>query len=349
MRLLNPQPIELRTGLSAERRASKWGGLLLLIAALVAGVLLLRLLNGTGVAQIRTFTLVTSSLLIEAIPFILLGAIVGAAIQGFVPTRAFEFVGRLPRLLQLPVAGLGGIAFPVCECGSVPVARRLAIRGLSAPAAVTFMLAAPIVNPVVLWSTAVAYRGRDIMWPMLLGRAGLGLVTAMIVGAVVGNRSKEDLLRFPEDVCEDCDHHGDPGVHDHGSRGRRFISQVTHDFISLGRYLVIGASVAGALQTFLPQSVIASVASTPVVSVFAMMVLAAALSLCSESDAFVAASFVQFGFGPQLGFLVVGPMIDTKLGFLYAGTFRKGFLPILVLVVTSVALVGSLLIDWLVK
>ena len=116
----------------------------------------------------------------------------------------------------------------------------------------------------------------------------------------------------------------------------------------MGRFLVIGALVAAALQTFVPQSIIGSVAGTPVVDLLAMMALAFLLSLCSESDAFVAASFVQFGVGAQLAFLVFGPMVDTKLGILYSATFRKGFFRTVVVVVGTVTLVGTLWIEVLV-
>src|SRR4029079_7699003 len=108
----------------------------------------------------------------------------------FVPASSFAKIARLPRAVQLPAAAFAGMAFPVCECGSVPVARRLARKGLSPAAAVTFMLAAPIVNPVVIASTYVAYRGRDTLWVMVLGRMGLGFLVAVAVGWVVGNTRK---------------------------------------------------------------------------------------------------------------------------------------------------------------
>lgn len=113
----------------------------------------------------------------------------------------------------------------------------------------------------------------------------------------------------------------------------------------MGRYLVIGALVAAALQTFVPQSIVGSVAGTPVVALIGMMALAFVLSLCSESDAFVAASFVQFGVGAQLAFLVFGPMVDTKLAVLYSATFSKGFFRTVVIVVGSVTLAGTLWLE----
>ncbi len=309
-------------------------------AALAAAGFLLQLLDPARIASIQNFLLVFSSLLIEAVPFVLLGAVVSAAIEVFVPGRVFEKLTLLPRPLQLPAAAMSGFAFPVCECGSVPVARRLAAKGLSPAAAVTFMLAAPILNPVVIASTFVAYRGRDALWPMVLGRAGLGLLAAVAVGWVVSNKTKVELLR-PRPADEE--HH-----HDEASRAGAFFAHLSGDFLFMGRYLILGAVVAAALQTFVPQSVIGSVAGTPIVDLVAMMALAFVLSLCSESDAFVAASFVQFGVGAQLAFLVFGPMVDTKLGFLYSATFTRGFFRTVVVAVAAVTLAGTLWIEVLI-
>ncbi|HET7482323.1 MAG TPA: permease [Actinomycetota bacterium] len=323
----------------AQRRPtmSSWRPIGTATAALVAVGVLLHLLDPTRVATLQNFFLVFGSLLIEAMPFVLLGAVVSAAIEVFVPNSAFERLAGLPGPLQLPAAGLAGMAFPVCECGSVPVARRLAAKGLSPSAAVTFMLAAPILNPIVVTSTIVAYRGRDILWQMVLGRTVLGLICAMTVGWVIGTRSKEELLR-PRP--------GDDHEHAHsGNKASAFFSHLTGDFLFMGRYLVFGAAVAATMQTFVPQSLIGAVAGTPIIDLLSMMALAFVLSLCSESDAFVAASFVQFGVGAQLAFLVFGPMVDTKLGFLYKGTFNRGFLMTVILIVGAVTLAGTLWLE----
>jgi uncharacterized protein len=316
---------------------------LVLLVLLILGVAAagLRLVGVVGVPPLENFFLVFGSLLIEAFPFIVLGAVVSAVIEVFVPARAFARLARLPRPLQMPVAGFGGFAFPVCECGSVPVARRLVAKGLSPSAAVTFMLAAPILNPVVLVATAIAYRGRGLMWAMVLGRAGLGLAVAMAVGWVMGNRRKEDLLK----ARVDHDHVApEPGE----GRLSAFFGQMSEDLVTLGFYLVVGAALAAGLQTFLPQSFLGSVAGIPVLNLVALMGLAAVLSLCSESDAFVAASFVQFGPAAQLAFLVFGPMIDAKLLFLYSGAFGRSFTRTAAVVAASVTLVGALWLEVLI-
>jgi uncharacterized membrane protein YraQ (UPF0718 family) len=322
-----------------------WRNGILVLAALAAAAALVRVINGAGIAAIQNFILVFGSLMVEALPFIALGAATSALIEVFIPASVFARLARLPRPLQMPVAGLGGFAFPVCECGSVPVARRLLLKGLAPSAAITFMLAAPILNPVVLIATAVAYRGRDIMWPMVLGRAGLGFIVAISVGWLMATRSRGDLLRDSGSARGAGHDHGMDGHHPGEGRWSRYFGQLGADFTMLAKYLTVGAAVASALQTFVPQSVLGGVAETPVLSVLALMVLAAMLSLCSESDAFVAASFVQFGMASQLGFLVVGPMIDAKLGVLYAGTFSRRFAVTVAIAVFAITLAGSLWIQ----
>jgi uncharacterized protein len=324
------------------RTNESWGNVAIVLVALVLLGFALRAFDPTRLAGVQNFFLVFGSLLIEAVPFVLLGALVSAAIEVFVPASAFERLARLPGPLQLPAAGVAGFAFPVCECGSVPVARRLAAKGLSPAAAVTFMLAAPVLNPVVIASTVVAYRGRETFWPMVLGRATLGLLAAMAVGWVVSRARKEDLIRPRSEDELAHEHEAD------SSRARAFFTHLAGDFVFMGRFLVIGAMVAALLQTFVPQSIISSVADTPVISLLAMMGLAFVLSLCSESDAFVAASFVQFGVGAQLAFLVFGPMVDTKLGILYTATFNRGFFRIVLITVSAVTLAGTLWIEVLV-
>jgi uncharacterized membrane protein YraQ (UPF0718 family) len=154
-------------------------GLALLVALLVGAG---RLAGADGVAELSTFTVIFASIVVEALPFVLLGALVSGLIEVFVSDRVFERVSRLPLRLQVPGLALCGVAMPVCECGSVPVARRLILHGVHPGAGIAFMLAAPILNPVVLFSTAVAYSGREAV-TMVLARAGLGLVLATAAGA----------------------------------------------------------------------------------------------------------------------------------------------------------------------
>ncbi|HEX2049846.1 MAG TPA: permease [Actinomycetota bacterium] len=317
------------------RRAAQPGAAVLLLAV-VAGVVVAGRVAGAGrVAWVETFVLIFTSIVVEALPFVLLGAGVSAAIEVFVPARAFDRVARLPLPLQLPGAAVGGLAFPVCECGSVPVARRLIARGMHPAAGIAFMLAAPILNPVVLLSTWIAYRGRGLALEMVLGRAAIGLLLAVAAGWALGNRGASELLR-PRPG-------GDDGGHDRdGGRTRAFVDHLAGDFFHMGRFVVAGSALAAAMQTVIPQSVVSGVATTPVVGALALMAIAFVLSLCSEADAFVAVSLTPFPLGAQLAFMTFGPVVDTKLALLYGATFRDRFVARLVIVAVPIVLAGSL-------
>jgi uncharacterized membrane protein YraQ (UPF0718 family) len=321
-----------------EHRSATRGTATAIVAVLVALGVVTRLVDPERFAWVQTFFVIFGSLVIQALPFVLLGALASAAIEVFVPIRTLERLAQLPQPLQLPAAGLAGVAFPICECGSVPVARRLAAKGLSPAAAVTFMLAAPVVNPVVIASTFVAFRGRSALWTMVLGRFGLGLLVAVVVGWVIGERSRDQLLRpRADDVAAEPIELGPPEP-----RWRSFFVHLGGDFLFMGRFLLLGATIAAVVQTFLPASLIDGVARTPVLSLLVMMGLAFVLSLCSESDAFIAASFTPFGPAAQLAFLVFGPMVDFKLAALYMGTFRRGFFPTMLVAVTATTLVATM-------
>jgi hypothetical protein len=289
----------------------------------------------------ETFAVIFASIVIEALPFVLLGAIVSAAIEVVVPDRSFAAMGRLPVALQIPAAAFGGFAFPVCECGSVPVARRLIARGIHPAAGLAFMLSSPILNPIVLASTVVAYSGRGVALEMVLGRAGLGLVLAVVAGWAIGTAGASELLRPRPDE--------DPAGHPHDEgRAQAFVGHLGNDFFFMGRFVVLGGALAGLLQTAIPQSIVAGIATTPVISALALMAIAFVLSLCSEADAFVAVSFIQFPLGSQLAFLVFGPVVDAKLAFLYGATFRRRFVLRLMTVALPIVLAGSLWFEVLV-
>ncbi len=330
---------------SAGLRRPATGPLMVGLAALAALLVVGGRLGGVGrIPAAETFVLIFTSIVVEALPFVLLGALVSALIEVYVPDKAFARVGRLPLPLQLPAAALGGFAFPVCECGSVPVARRLISRGMHPASGLAFMLASPILNPIVLASTLIAYRGRGVGGAMVLGRAGLGLLLAIAAGWAIGGDGAKDLLRVrPSDVDLNGSRHAG------GSRGAAFGEHLANDFFFMGRFVVLGGAIAALLQTSIPQSLVSGVAQTPIVGALALMGLAFVLSLCSEADAFVAVSFVQFPLGSQLAFLVFGPVVDAKLALLYGATFRRRFVVRLIAVALPVVLAGSLWFEVVVR
>jgi uncharacterized membrane protein YraQ (UPF0718 family) len=319
----------------ADRRT-----LVLALGALALLALAVRIGDPGRAAWIRTALIVFGSLVVQALPFVVLGALASALIEVFVPPRTLERLAALPRPLQLPAAALAGVAFPICECGSVPVARRLIAKGLRPSAAITFMLAAPVVNPVVVASTYVAFRGRDTLWTIVGGRFVLGLVVAIAAGWAAGADAAaggRDVAPTPPPPAISL---GPPE-----SRARRFFLHLGGDFLFMARFLLLGAAIAALVQTFLPTSLVSGVAGAPILAIVAMMGLAVVLSLCSESDAFIAASFSSFGPSAQLGFLVFGPMVDLKLIALYTGTFGRRFTLTLAVAAFATTLVGVLWIQ----
>jgi uncharacterized membrane protein YraQ (UPF0718 family) len=306
---------------------------------LSALVLVAILVAARGSDLVSGATVVFASIAIEALPFVLLGALVSATLSVVMTDRALERTGAVPRVVQLPLAALAGMAFPVCECGSVPVARRMTLRGLAPSAACTFMFAAPIVNPVVIASTLIAFRGRDAV-AMAAGRVALGVVVAIVAGLTLGRH-----VAAVDPAGETCDVHEH---HDHGGRVRTVLDHATADVLFMGRFVVVGAALAALVQTFLPTGALTSVAGNWVLAPLALMLLAFLLSLCSSADAFVGASFAQFGAGAQLAFLVFGPVLDLKLALLYRATFGRGSALRVAVVAVPLVFTGALLADLLV-
>jgi uncharacterized protein len=271
---------------------------------------------------------------VQALPFLVLGVLVSGLVAAFVtPERLARLLPRRTSVAIL-AAGVGGAALPGCECGSIPVARRL-YEGASGAAALTFMLAAPAINPVVLVATAVAFPGQP---RLVLARAGASLLTAVLMGVIWSRWGR------PSWVTQRL-----PKLHDdNASRWTVFTEAARHDFLQGASYLVIGAAAAAALRVVVPQAVFQHLAGHLAVAIVMMALLAVVLALCSEADAFVAASLTMLPLVPRLVFLVVGPAVDVKLFAMQAGMFGRSFAvrfaPATLVVATVSATVVGLLV-----
>jgi hypothetical protein len=270
----------------------------------------------SGSAALSTAGTVFCGVFVQAVPFLVLGVVVSGLIAVFVsPDRLARWLPRRPAVAVL-TAGIGAAALPGCECGSVPVGRRLfgetRATGSEGAAALTFMLAAPAINPVVLVATAVAFPGSPAM---VLARMGASLLTAVIMGWAWARWGRPEWVtrRLPSRGAET------------DSRWTVFAEAARHDFLEAASYLVVGAAAAAALHVVVPRWVFDHVAAHLVLGVLLMAALAVVLALCSEADAFVAASMTMVPLLPRLVFLVVGPAVDLKLLAMQAGMFGRAF------------------------
>jgi uncharacterized membrane protein YraQ (UPF0718 family) len=251
------------------------------------------------------------SIVVQAVPFVVLGTVLSAGIATLVPPGFFA--RALPRKpgLAVPVAGVCGVVLPGCDCASVPVAGALVRRGVTPAAALAFLLSAPAINPVVLVATSVAFPGRP---QMVLARFGASLLVSVLMGWLWLRLGRSDLIRMPD-------------RHEHAGAGRftAFTAAMRHDLVSAGGFLAIGAAGAATLNVVVPQRWLQAVATHQIASIAVLALLAVVLAVCSEADAFVAASLTQFSLTARLAFLVVGPMVDVKLFAMQVGTFGRRF------------------------
>jgi hypothetical protein len=276
------------------------------------------------------------AVVIEALGFVLIGSLIGGIIEEFLPT---ELIGRInkkmPRAIVF-VTAASGIIFPICECAIVPVTRRLIKKGIPLHAAVAFLLAVPIVNPVVWVTTFIAF-GNDITTSFI--RFGSGYVIAVVVGFIFhrfypdpGKAVRLGKVNADGGDCHGCtavDHSGHE--HHHNLEGgrlsdkvRRVLGHSKNDFFDVVKYLILGAFIAACLRTLIGNSGMEGLSSS-VLSVPSAMGTAFILNLCSEADAFIGASFRgMLPLASIMGFLILGPMLDIKLLSAYKLLFTRG-------------------------
>jgi uncharacterized membrane protein YraQ (UPF0718 family) len=286
------------------------------------------------------FSAIATAIFIEAMPFLAIGALFSAMIEVFVSEeRMLRFVPR--NIAGGLLLGVGaGFILPTCECGVVLIVRRLIHKGVPPYIAIAYMLAAPIVNPVVLASTWLAFRGSI---PMLASRVVLAVVVAVAIGLY--SRTIPDVLRSAKGANA-----GDHAAsHDHVSQSfaEKINAVLTHaaqEFMDMGKYLIIGALAAATFKTLLPMDIMSLIGGNLLLAIIGMMALAIILSVCSEADAFVAASFQMMPAAAHLAFVAIGPMVDLKLIGMYSVTFNRKLVLALVLGPTVMILVLSWLI-----
>jgi uncharacterized membrane protein YraQ (UPF0718 family) len=281
------------------------------------------------------------SILFEGVPFLLLGSLISGLVDVFVSSdRLGKLLPKNP-YAAVCLSGLLGLVFPMCECGSAIVIRRFIRKGLPVSCAVTYMLGAPIVSPVVALSTFAAFKGAHPELMTIL-RLSMGYGLAVAAGLIAQRMNPAQLLqpailadaKLPRSglrfaAAPSAPNSGDRDFADvskQASIGRKLLlatQSATADFLDVAFFFIIGVGITSVFNTGLNQEVVQQFATMPLPSILVLMVLAAVLALCSTTDAFVAASFVSFPFAAKLAFLVFGPMFDVKLFWLYGLIFKR--------------------------
>ncbi|EMF0135245.1 permease [Enterococcus hirae] len=295
-----------------------------------------------SVLQMSTIFL---SIVIEALPFVLLGCLISGALQVFLtPERVKRW---LPdnRFLSILTGSVLGFFFPSCECGIVPIVHQFVKKGVPVHTAFAFMLTAPIINPIVIFSTFIAFGNS---WEMAGWRMVGSFVVALIIGIWLAYFQKESVLKTKiQQTIDHNHHHNHHHDHIHGTNkhdevkiGRiKQLSQqtghvLTHsidEFFDTGRYLIVGGLIAASMQTYLPTRVMLTLGSTKLLAIIIMLLLAFTMSLCSEADAFIGSSLLSlFGTAPVVAFLVFGPMVDIKNLLMMKRYFNGRFILMLI-------------------
>lgn len=293
---------------------------------------------------LNKFSIVFSSIVIEALPFILIGAVLASFMQVYISNNIFNKIISKNKLLGSIQAGIIGVFLPVCECATVPITKGLLNKKVPLNVAITYMLSAPIVNPLVILSTYYAFDGNI---KVVLLRVGVGFSIAVIAGLLMFCLSGENNIFIDNGEGELqgkclC---GCSEIDDNSSKPIRLLKHTSLEFYEIGKYFIVGATLAAIFQTFVPRDIIFYFENSAVLSIIILMAFSFLISLCSEADAFVASTFMnRFSLGSITGFLIIGPMIDLKNTIMLFSIFKKSFVIKLLFVVFSLCFIASALI-----
>ncbi|NQM12767.1 permease [Streptococcus suis] len=276
------------------------------------------------------------SIIIEALPFVLIGALISGFIDVFITPEKVHQLLPQNRLLAILFGTFIGFIFPSCECGIVPIVNRLLEKKVPQYTAIPFLVTAPVINPIVLFATYTAF-GNSMLFAMY--RALGAILVSVVLGIILGFFVKNPILKENK-----LSHH----QHDYSNKtswqkvGFALIHAID-EFFDTGRYLVFGCLFASLVQVYIPTAVLTTIGHNPLSAILLMMLLAFLLSLCSEADAFIAASLLSsFGFAAVMAFLVIGPMIDVKnllmMKHYFTGKFIIGFISVITLVILGYSL-----------
>lgn len=294
--------------------------------------------------QIKNFIVTFTSILYEALPFIVFGAVIAGVVEELIPQRLIARLIPRNRVLAIAIGGFLGLPSPMCDCGILVVVRRLLRKGVPLSCCICYLLAGPIINVVTMLSTRVAFTGMENLTDssgqptyqiggdgMMWLRVGLGFLVAFVTGLIVewqyrkhGPEKLLTPLAVPVGKAPDDEENGKEGTMRPSffQRVNKIAATALHDFVDVMVFLILGALLAALGRLLLKDQLEVLSRSYPVFAIGIMMGLAVVLCICSQADAFVAASFITVRPAAKLAFLVLGPMLDFKLYAMYTRVFR---------------------------
>lgn len=299
--------------------------------------------------MLKDISIIFMSIFFESFPFLLLGALISSIIETFVSNETMARIIPKNKVLGSIVGICLGFFLPACDCAVIPVAKRLIKKKVPINIAVSFMLASPIINPVVILSTYHAFykTNPDIFWMRLV----LGIVVSLVIGIIMGILfGKKDIITNNEDECgcSHCHEHDECECEEHKHKNY-FLSIVNHtalDLFEVVKYLMLGALIASIIQVSLPRDILVMFNNNRILSIITLMLFAYLVSLCSTSDSFVGKSLLSsFSKSSIMAYLLLGPMIDIKNTIVLFGNYKKSFVFSLILLIFICIFIVSMVIE----
>lgn len=339
----------METGIKSNLRKLSLLSLLLIASVFNPDIWLPAVLSRNQTDFLQETTAIFLSIIIEAFPLVLVGVMVSSFIHIFISDKTIHRLLPRSSIAGIACGSLLGIFFPLCECGIIPIVRRLIQKGVPAYIAVPFMLAAPIINPLVGFSTYLAFNSS---LGMLLYRLAGAFICANLIGILLYASGTKAAVLNPFTADYGCCHGCGCGHEQHHPgllmQLRDMLYHTCDEFFDMGRFLLIGSFFAAVIQVTVSRTLLLSVGQEPVVSILGMMGFAFVLSVCSQADAFIAAPFVaSFTPGAIASFLIYGPMLDIKNVIMMFNAFRVYYVIKLILLITIIVFLLSLLINQL--
>ncbi|MCM8806945.1 MAG: permease [Candidatus Omnitrophica bacterium] len=263
--------------------------------------------------KLQVFVIILFAILIEGFPFILIGSFISGLIEVFVSEEKFKKFFPENRFFSAFIGSFLGFLFPVCSCGEIPVTRRLIKKGVPPAGSISYLLATAIINPITLFSTYLAFSSIK----MVFGRFLIAFICSVFVGILIAPKEKDEILKkYEKEEHENLKHI---------PKFQEIFTHALHDFLIMGKYLIIGATLASLFSTLISRDFFLMIGRNKIISILSMQILSILLSLCSYADAFVASSFTYMSSMSKIIFMISGPMMSISLMIVYFAVFKEKF------------------------